>query len=107
MASALRRRRRAESFEIHEDIPSTEDTEVNEDAVPAREQHVVEQEDQERGEQEEDLSESSDDEAMDQGVQQDMERLQNTFPGFRHQFRLIKRIGEGRMATVVPLLPCG
>jgi hypothetical protein len=41
------------------------------------------------------LSESSEDEAMDTNVQIDMERLQNCFPGFRQKYRLIKRIGEG------------
>lgn len=43
-----------------------------------------------------DASESSDeDEPIDVTVQQDMEKLQQTFPHFRDDYRLIKRIGEG------------
>ena len=46
--------------------------------------------------QESECSESSDDEAVESShIQQDMERLQNTFAGFRQKYRLIKRIGEG------------
>ncbi|CAK7231551.1 Cell division control protein 7 [Sporothrix curviconia] len=43
---------------------------------------------------------SSDDDAVDATVQHDMEKLQATFPSFRNQFRLIKRIGEGTFSTV-------
>ncbi|RYC65005.1 hypothetical protein CHU98_g1206 [Xylaria longipes] len=48
-----------------------------------------------------DASESSDeDEPIDVTVQQDMEKLQQTFPHFRDDYRLIKRIGEGTFSTV-------
>ncbi|RWA03500.1 hypothetical protein EKO27_g11605 [Xylaria grammica] len=48
-----------------------------------------------------DASESSDDdESIDVSVQQDMEKLQHTFPHFRDGYRLIKRIGEGTFSTV-------
>ncbi len=40
-------------------------------------------------------SESDDDEPINRAVQEDMEKLQNAFPGFRDKYRLIKRIGEG------------
>ncbi|OAA59791.1 cell cycle protein [Niveomyces insectorum RCEF 264] len=43
---------------------------------------------------------SSDDDVVDETVQHDMEKLQGTFPSFRNQFRLIKRIGEGTFSTV-------
>ncbi len=37
----------------------------------------------------------SNEELVDQTVQEDMEKLQSAFPGFRDKYRLIKRIGEG------------
>ncbi|KJR87535.1 cell division control protein 7 [Sporothrix schenckii 1099-18] len=43
---------------------------------------------------------TSDDDVIDEAVQYDMEKLQATFPSFRNQFRLIKRIGEGTFSTV-------
>lgn len=41
------------------------------------------------------IGDASDNEAVDETVLHDMEKLQATFPSFRSQFRLIKRIGEG------------
>ncbi|KAH7327736.1 kinase-like domain-containing protein [Stachybotrys elegans] len=82
-------------FEIHEDV-RTEDTEVmvdddqTEDADRATE--VAAEEDEEE--------ESSDEELVDTGVQVDMEKLQGDFPGFKDNYRLIKRIGEGTFSTV-------
>ena len=49
-------------------------------------------------EDQEDEQESSEDEAVDRTVQADMDKLQSDFPGFRDKYRLIKRIGEGRLA---------
>ncbi|CAK7206314.1 Cell division control protein 7 [Sporothrix eucalyptigena] len=48
----------------------------------------------------EEVEDSSDDDVVDETVQHDMEKLQATFPSFRNQFRLIKRIGEGTFSTV-------
>ncbi|KAI0206590.1 putative cell cycle protein kinase [Astrocystis sublimbata] len=45
-------------------------------------------------------SSSDEDDAIDMTVQQDMEKLQQTFPHFRDDYRLIKRIGEGTFSTV-------
>lgn len=56
--------------------------------------HAVQEEEEERAE------ESSEDEAVDRGVQEDMDKLQSDFPGFRNRYRLIKRIGEGTFSTV-------
>ncbi|KAK4235554.1 kinase-like domain-containing protein [Achaetomium macrosporum] len=100
------RRRRAdsfqtESFRIHEDAPSTEDTEMNESAL--RDDDEVEQDGEpaEEDGEESRSSESSDEEATDDShIQQDMEKLQNCFDGFRNKYRLIKRIGEGTFSTV-------
>lgn len=91
------RSRRAESFRIHEDVPSTEDTQVNEDVMEMDEddeEEYLNRQNKEEDQQSE-LSDSSEDEAMDTNVQIDMEKLQNCFPGFKHKYRLIKRIGEG------------
>jgi cell division control protein 7 len=44
--SAAVRRRRPEDFHIHQDGPSTEDTEMNTDAAGAREEECPEEEDQ-------------------------------------------------------------
>ena len=129
------RRRRAESFRaeplgqsfrIHEDAPSTEDTEMHDS--PLRDQdddHDGHDEDDEEDEEDADeddddntehqhdgsepidedaeseYSESSEENAPDDShFQQDMERLQNCFVGFRQKYRLIKRIGEGTFSTV-------
>ncbi len=96
------RRHRAESFCIHEDAPSTADTEMNESAL--QEDDEAEQEDdlvEEADGHESEYSESSEEEAPESShhIQQDMERLQNTFAGFRQKYRLIKRIGEGWHAS--------
>lgn len=56
------------------------------------------------GEEEEDEGgDTSDDDAVDETVQYDMEKLQATFLSFRNQFRLIKRIGEGMSPPTFPL----
>jgi cell division control protein 7 len=97
------RRRRAESFHtesqsfrIHEDAPSTEDTQMNESALQDDDEAEHDGEVLEDDGQESDYSESSDDEVQENShIQQDMERLQNCFAGFRQKYRLIKRIGEG------------
>ena len=96
MATTLRRRR-AEEFEIHEDVPSTEDTEMNTDALQEEEdtENVEDEQEPEEYDDDDNASESSDDGVVDNGVQIDMEKLQNSFPGFRQKYRLIKRIGEG------------
>ncbi|KAI1117697.1 putative cell cycle protein kinase [Nemania sp. NC0429] len=53
-----------------------------------------------------DVSESSDEDDpidipdIDTTVQKDMEKLQRTFPHFKDDYRLIKRIGEGTFSTV-------
>lgn len=98
MASAVRRRRAEEAFQIHEDVPSTEDTQVNDESM-ADEQEDYDDDDDHHGEgedQQSDVSGSSAEEVVDTNVQIDMEKLQDSFPGFRHKYRLIKRIGEGK-----------
>ncbi len=95
------RRRRQESFRIHEDVPSTEDAEMDEHA--ANHQHDQDDEGEPMDEVEDDdsnYSESSEDAAVvDSNILEDMERLQDSFPGFRHKYRLIKRIGEGQLLS--------
>lgn len=105
VTSAATRRRPGESFRIHEDAPSTADTEMNEQSLRDEEERDDDDAEQEEAEQEEaeaqesEYSESSDDELIvDHNIQQDMERLQNSFPGFRYKYRLIKRIGEGEFS---------
>ncbi|OIW26225.1 kinase-like protein [Coniochaeta ligniaria NRRL 30616] len=102
MASAVRRRRAEEAFQIHEDVPSTEDTQVNDESM-VDEQDDYDDDDDHHGEgedQQSDVSGSSAGEVVDTNVQIDMEKLQDSFPGFRHKYRLIKRIGEGTFSTV-------
>lgn len=101
--------RRADSFSIHEDAQSTADTEMNESAL--QEDVEVDQEDDELAEDadggESEYSESSDDETTcDSQVLRDMEKLQNAFAGFRQNYRLIRRIGEGSLPeTPVSCVP--
>ncbi|KAK3314291.1 kinase-like domain-containing protein [Apodospora peruviana] len=103
------RRRRAESFRIHEDVPSTEDTEMNDDVDQQEGRHHEEEQEQEEDEeqldepheeQESEFSSSEDEIVVDANIQHDMEKLQSAFPGFRNMYRLIKRIGEGTFSTV-------
>lgn len=110
MATATRRRQ-PNDFDIHEDGPSTEDTEMNTDGAgeeeveeeeyadeveveaeePGDEEQIQDPEGEPESEQEQPEDEFSEDEAMDE----DMRKLQDAFPGFKHKYRLIKRIGEG------------
>lgn len=101
-------RRREADFRIHEDVPRTEDTEMMAESEQRTEDEQVEDEEEELGraeaeaEAEAEESESSDeDEMIDSGVQKEMERLQDSFPGFRDKYRLIKRIGEGKDAPLI------
>ncbi|KAK3898674.1 kinase-like domain-containing protein [Staphylotrichum tortipilum] len=130
------RRRRAESFRaeearsfrIHEDAPSTEDTEMNESApqdadtdaddaddadddahdahartdARAHHQHHGHAHPADDDAQDSEYSDSDEDDAPEPSSHftQDMENLQNCFAGFRHKYRLIKRIGEGTFSTV-------
>lgn len=117
--SAAVRRRRPDDFQIHQDGPSTEDTEMNTDAAGGREEDVDEEdqdqdqdqdqsqerrprgtnrgvdeeedEEPELDEDDEEEEESDEEEILDD----DMRRLQDAFPGFRRKYKLIKRIGEG------------
>lgn len=109
------RRRADRDFEIHRDAePSTGDTDVNTDAVDKahdkrrrsrkrREQLEEEQEtsveDEEEDEEDEEDDDDDDDddqpEGPDQVLDQDMRKLQRSFPGFKNKYRLIKKIGEG------------
>ncbi len=52
--------------------------------------------------QDSEYDESSEEDAPDPSSHftQDMENLQNCFAGFRHKYRLIKRIGEGLLSPV-------
>ncbi|KAL2751856.1 hypothetical protein ACRALDRAFT_1014247, partial [Sodiomyces alcalophilus JCM 7366] len=97
------RRRGGDAFEIHEDAPRTEDTMMAESEHPteAEEHDEVDDEEEDDEAAEKNSYYSSDDgETVDEGVQNEMERLQDSFPGFRQKYRLIKRIGEGTFSTV-------
>lgn len=106
------RRRQPNDFDIHEDGPDTEDTEMNTDAV--EEEQVKEEEEEDPNEviveepEEEDQAtdpeveleseqeqEQEDEFSEDEAMDEDMKKLQDAFPGFKHKYRLIKRIGEG------------
>lgn len=111
MATAAVRRRRPHDFDIHEDGPSTENTEMNTDALGEEaeiEEYAQEgtpqddqaqeldagqetEQDQEDAVTEDDENDMSEEEVLDE----DMRNLQDAFPGFRRKYRLIKRIGEG------------
>lgn len=108
MATIAPTRQRSNSFRIHQDLPSTEDTQMNDENDHGHHAHEPEDDEdveteeqvddqQEQDYQESEYSESSEDEAaVDINIQHDMEKLQSAFPGFRNQYRLIKRIGEGK-----------
>lgn len=118
--SAAVRRRRPDDFQIHQDGPSTEDTEMNTDAAAGREDEYPDEEDQDQEQDQsqerrarrthrdvdEEEEEDEDPELDEDGEEEeesdeeevlddDMRRLQDAFPGFRRKYKLIKRIGEG------------
>ncbi|KXJ89282.1 kinase-like domain-containing protein [Microdochium bolleyi] len=99
-----------ESFKIHED--GDEETSEVDEATQARPvqrpqadygetQDPAQDDDTEEIPGDDEEGESSDDnEPVDNMVQHDMEKLQETFPSFKSHYRLIKRIGEGTFSTV-------
>ena len=91
-----RLRLQRDTFRIHEDVPSTEDTQMGEEQAGAED---YEEDDggavDDGDDQESNYTESSEETTVDISIQEDMERLQNAYPGFRNRYRLIKRIGEG------------
>jgi cell division control protein 7 len=95
-----------QSFRIHEDAPSTEDTEMNESALQDDPEGDADNDVENDAAmlddevQDSDYSDSDDDTTTSSHVLQDMERLQNCLPEFRSKYRLIKRIGEGTFSTV-------
>lgn len=108
------RHRKAKDFDIHEDDPTTEDadadmrTEAEDDEAYAHEDHDDQPEEEQEEEQEEEHEQVEDDEAEaeadmseEEELDDDMRKLQTAFNGFKHQYRLIKRIGEG-MSTSRP-----
>jgi cell division control protein 7 len=80
-------------FEIHEDRRETNN--CHHDGQYAMLEN--EGDDQDQDEEQDRYSEASDesDGVVDEGVLEDMERLQDTFKGIKDRFRLINRIGEG------------
>ncbi|RYP79000.1 hypothetical protein DL769_003090 [Monosporascus sp. CRB-8-3] len=116
MASVAHRGSAKESFQIHEDARTDETSDLDE-STQSHTQRVQEEEDayddplaeegiEEGGNEENHADEdaetesSDDDEHIDLSVREDMEKLNNTFPNFRDNYRLIKRIGEGTFSTV-------
>ena len=79
-------------FQIHHDDDRDE---LNEDLEPLEDSRVEDDED----DQEEDSAEDSDysDDNIDPAIQEDMLRFQETFTGIKDRFRLINRIGEGKL----------
>lgn len=117
MATTIRRRVPKEPFQIHEDaltemsdIDSQESHTQRNDEMEEAPQHELTDDDEDRENREEDMEEeeeeecdsdsSDENEPIDLTVQQDMEKLNYTFPNFKDNYRLIKRIGEGTFSTV-------
>lgn len=104
------RRRLDNAFDIHVDAVATEETEMMvdddniEDVDPAGMEDTEHDDDDEEEEEEED-NDSSDDDQVERSVQEDMDKLQRDFPGFRDKYRLIKRIGEGMLRLILFLEP--
>lgn len=69
--------RTMEAFAIHEDDP-----------VEGDEEAATQEEEMD--------SSSSEDEAIDTSILRDMKNLEDTFPEFKKNYRLIKRIGHGK-----------
>ena len=95
--AAIRPRNAKVPFEIHHDVLDRTESLDGED-------QVMEESRDERNEvdvQEEEYSDTSDeDEVVDPVVQEDMAKFQETFKGINERFRLIGRIGEGRVLHI-------
>lgn len=90
-----------QSIAIHEDVryePSTDRLEV-EDMV----QLTTDDDDESLGDDMSECSEDSEDE-VDDSVVEDMRRLEESFRGISQKYRLINRIGEGRIDCYSSLL---
>ncbi|KAI1302897.1 putative cell cycle protein kinase [Xylaria venustula] len=84
--------RAEDDYDEHEHDPDDEEID--------REMEDEENDDDQNGHDDEASESSDDDESIDMTVQQDMEKLQETFAHFKDDYRLIKRIGEGTFSTV-------
>lgn len=124
--AATARRRQANDFDIHEDGLSTEDTEMNTDAAGEEdvdgeedpddvegegdgEEHEDEDQIQDaepEAEPDSDQEQQGDDFSEDEAMDEDMRKLQDAFPGFKHKYRLIKRIGEGTLIRTLSYFVC-
>ena len=95
MAETLRQRggELHDPFYIHEDVTSTADTEYPDENENEHDEEEEQPDDAEDHESQE--ADSSDGDTVDGDILNDMDKLQDAFPGFRDKFRLIKRIGEG------------
>lgn len=118
MASVGHRRIVKGSFQIHEDAPPIDETSDVDDATqsqttqsqtqqtgddnPLTEEEIEEEGDNEENQNDEegDSDSSDEDDHIDLSVRDDMEKLNKTFPSFKDNYRLIKRIGEGTFSTV-------
>ena len=103
------RRRRPEEFQIHEDVPSSEDTQMNTDALAEEEEEEDAEQDEQEEEQEPELEEDEEESDGDEDMDEELRTLQNAFPpGFKQKYRLQKRIGEGKSRPRPSLLlwPC-
>lgn len=104
------RRRDDESFRIHEDVPRTEDTEMMVESEHRTEEDgaaedtvddnatIGKNEDAGEVDEEDAQSDTSEESSGDvnKAVQEEMDVLSDCFPEFRNNYRLIKRIGEGK-----------
>jgi cell division control protein 7 len=86
------RPRAKEPFEIHHDAMEGSELEEALETIEESRQEGDEHD------QEDEYSEESDDsdDVVDEAVQEDMLRFQETFKGIKERFRLINRIGEGK-----------
>jgi cell division control protein 7 len=95
--ATIRPRNAKVPFEIHHDVLDRTESLDGED-------QVMEESRDERDEvdvQEEEYSDISDeDEVADPALQEDMIKFQETFKGINERFRLIGRIGEGRLIHI-------
>lgn len=106
------RRKVDSNFDIHVDAAMTDDrqrgsrdidphcmeeVESGDEHIEDLDPHCMEETENDEEEEDEEDDDSSDDDNVESSVQEDMDRLQRDFPGFRDKYRLIKRIGEGKV----------
>lgn len=94
------RRTTMEAFNIHEDSRNETESWDEQDTRQTGQQDELLERGCKADDEGSELYYTSDDEVYDESVADEMEKLRVSFKGISKRFRLIKRIGEGRLRSI-------